>query len=138
MNESLGSIECVEQRCLVFPNLFQHKVSKFELKDNTKPGHRKILVFFLVDPTQRISLSTSRIPPSDCRWLLDPVEKILKETTKLPSDVRAVVFEYQSYFGSGMSLEQAKKHRANLMDERKNLVIDNNQIFEREFSLCEH
>jgi len=41
----------MEGRCIAFPNIYQHRVSPFELRDKSKPGHRKILAFFLVDPT---------------------------------------------------------------------------------------
>ncbi|KAI9761705.1 MAG: hypothetical protein M1840_001736 [Geoglossum simile] len=42
-----------EDRLLTFPNTFQHRVGPFRLADPTKPGHRKILAFFLVDPNIR-------------------------------------------------------------------------------------
>jgi hypothetical protein len=54
-------------RMIVFPNIYQHRVGSFSLKDRSKPGHRKILVFFLVDPTQRI-VSTATVPPQDISW----------------------------------------------------------------------
>ncbi|KAI8891532.1 hypothetical protein BC833DRAFT_558718, partial [Globomyces pollinis-pini] len=50
----LGSVECKLGRCIVFPNKYQHQVQPFELKDKTKPGHRKILVFFLINPNTSI------------------------------------------------------------------------------------
>jgi len=56
----LGKIRTDEDLCLVFLNSLQHKVSQFELKDKTKNGHRKILVFFLIDPSTPI-LSTKHI-----------------------------------------------------------------------------
>lgn len=58
----LGKVETVEDMCIVFPNFMQHKVSKFELLDKSKPGVRKILVFFLIDPSSRI-LSTADVKP---------------------------------------------------------------------------
>jgi len=53
----LGQVETKEDLCLVFPNFMQHQVSDFELLDKNKIGTRKILVFFLIDPSTRI-LST--------------------------------------------------------------------------------
>mmetsp|Transcript_1125 Transcript_1125/g.1019 ORF Transcript_1125/g.1019 Transcript_1125/m.1019 type:complete len:107 (-) Transcript_1125:431-751(-) len=49
--QEIGYIETKEGRCIAFPNLYQHRISPFTLKDKTKPGHRKVLVFFLVDPS---------------------------------------------------------------------------------------
>ena len=45
MVREIGGIEAKEDRVVVFPNMFQHHVDPFELKDKTKPGHRKILCF---------------------------------------------------------------------------------------------
>ncbi|MGW2014742.1 DUF4246 domain-containing protein [Streptomyces sp. NPDC001927] len=109
LNQLLGSASTPAGRCLAFPNVLQHRVGSFRLTDPTRPGHRKILAFFLVDPSERI-VSTSDVPPQQ-PW----------------SDT------------STMTLEQAKDHREQLMRERKFFVDEHNeQLYEREFSLCEH
>ncbi|MET9572252.1 DUF4246 domain-containing protein [Streptomyces virginiae] len=109
LNQMLGSTSTPAGRCLAFPNILQHRVDSFRLAEPTRPGHRKILAFFLVDPSQRI-VSTSDVPPQQ-PW---------SET-------------------STMTLEQAKDYREQLMQERKFFVDEHNeQLFEREFSLCEH
>ncbi|KAH9263556.1 hypothetical protein BASA83_013045 [Batrachochytrium salamandrivorans] len=53
-NQHLGSLDALPGRCIVFPNMLQHKVMPFELADPSKPGVRKILAFFLIDPSKRI------------------------------------------------------------------------------------
>ncbi|MFJ5631364.1 DUF4246 domain-containing protein [Streptomyces goshikiensis] len=109
LNQTLGSASTPAGRCLAFPNVLQHRVGSFRLTDTTRPGHRKILAFFLVDPSESI-VSTSDVPPQQ-PW----------------SDT------------STMTLEQAKEHREQLMRERKFFVAEHNdQLYEREFSLCEH
>jgi hypothetical protein len=50
MNQVLGSAETHAGRVLAFPNILQHHVGPFRLADPSRPGHRKVLVFFLVDP----------------------------------------------------------------------------------------
>ncbi|MDQ0585727.1 hypothetical protein QF030_007905 [Streptomyces rishiriensis] len=109
LNQMLGSASTPAGRCLAFPNILQHRVGSFRLTDPARPGHRKILAFFLVDPSEKI-VSTSDVPPQQ-PW----------------SDT------------STMTLEQAKEHRDQLMQERKFFVDEHNdQLYEREFSLCEH
>ncbi|MCT9008055.1 DUF4246 domain-containing protein [Streptomyces rhizosphaerihabitans] len=109
LNQLLGSASTPAGRCLAFPNILQHRVGSFRLTDHTRPGHRKILAFFLVDPSEEIT-STSDVPPQQ-PW----------------SDA------------STMTLEQAKAYREQLMQERKFFVDEHNeQLYEREFSLCEH
>ena len=56
MVREIGGIEAKEDRVVVFPNMFQHHVDPFELKDKTKPGHRKILCFSLLIHTIIMSL----------------------------------------------------------------------------------
>ncbi len=109
MNQVLGSAETRVGRVLAFPNILQHHVDPFRLADPSRPGHRKILVFFLVDPSVTI-ISTSDVPPQQ-PW--SPT--------------------------STMTLEQAKEFRSQLLQERKFFVDEHNEkIYEREFSLCEH
>ncbi|MGW7265978.1 DUF4246 domain-containing protein [Streptomyces sp. NPDC054842] len=109
LNQPLGSVSTPAGRCLAFPNVFQHRVSPFRLTDPARPGYRKILAFFLVDPSQTI-VSTSDVPPQQ-PW---------SET-------------------STMTLDQARDFREQLMQERKFFVDEHNeQLYEREFSLCEH
>ena len=50
--QEVGGVETREGRLLTFPNTLQHQVQPFELQDKTKPGHRKILALFLVDPSR--------------------------------------------------------------------------------------
>ena len=109
LNQLLGSTSTPAGRCLAFPNILQHRVSPFRLTDPTRPGHRKILAFFLVDPSERI-VSTSDVPPQQ-PWSAT----------------------------STMTLDQARGYREQLMRERKFFVDEHNeQLYEREFSLCEH
>ena len=109
LNQVLGAAETRAGRALAFPNILQHRVSPFRLADPSRPGHRKILVFFLVEPSVTIA-STSDVPPQQ-PWSLT----------------------------STMTLEQAKEYREQLMQERKYVVDTHNEgVYEREFSLCEH
>ncbi|MFD3461156.1 DUF4246 domain-containing protein [Nocardia fluminea] len=109
LNQDLGSVQARAGRCVAFPNIFQHRVAPFQLQDPTRNGHRKILAFFLVDPATTIT-STSDIPPQQ-PW--SPT--------------------------STMTATQAAAFRTELMRERKFFVDEhNNELYEREFSLCEH
>lgn len=115
LNEDLGCVETKKDRCICFPNIYQHWVAPFELIDKNRPGKRKILVFFLVDPDERI-LSTEYVAPQQISWC--------------PS--RCLTEDY-------LTLNEAKRYRLDLMKERKFFVQENNkEVFERPFSLCEH
>jgi len=133
MVQDAGTAQTPSGSVLVFPNIYQHSVEAFELKDKSKAGHRKILVFFLVDPTQRI-VSTARVPPQDIRWRDSKLQEQLD--SRLPVEIAHMI---SGQFGYQMTLDEAKSHRLQLMEERsvaKDVVTE--AIFERPFRLCEH
>lgn len=68
----MGSIATPENP---FPNSCQHRIGPLKLIDKSKPGKRKILVFFLIDPNARI-LSTRNVPPQQMSWYEDELLKI--------------------------------------------------------------
>ncbi|KAL2260094.1 hypothetical protein VTK26DRAFT_6015 [Humicola hyalothermophila] len=70
--QTYGSVETREGRLLAFPNVFQHRVSSFQLADKTKPGHRRFIALWLVDPFTRI-ISTGNVPPQQLDWWAEAV-----------------------------------------------------------------
>lgn len=119
LNQVLGSLTAELGRCIVFPNIYQHLVKPFKLVDKTKPGFRKILVFFLVDPTVKI-ISTHNVLPQQPDW--DDVQP------DEPADKR-----------QKMTRKEAEDMREKLMFQRKYARDEfQKEFYEREFSLCEH
>ncbi|KAH6909370.1 hypothetical protein BKA70DRAFT_1188541 [Coprinopsis sp. MPI-PUGE-AT-0042] len=136
--QEVGSVETREGRLLTFTNILQHRVKPFELVDKTKPGHRKILALFLVDPNVRV-LSTAHVPPQQSDWW----RKSIREDTKnpinsLPVELQEHVYGDVDDFPIG--LDEAKRLREEFMEERKVFVIENSRRFRNSmnFSLCEH
>jgi hypothetical protein len=66
-NQPRGAASTIPGRCLAWANTMQHCVQPFKLLDAKKPGHRKILCFFLVDPHRHIP-STATCPPQQAAW----------------------------------------------------------------------
>lgn len=122
----------------------QHRVSPFELADKTKPGHRRFIALWLVDPHKRI-VSTANVPPQQLSWWAEsligkdaaalgrtnlPPElvRLLQEKGaqvpdssiegKLPEEIMEIIQAYVSKDTLPMSLEEAKEHRLKLMEER--------------------
>jgi hypothetical protein len=69
---NVGSVRARTGQCVGFPNVLAHKVEPFQLADATRPGYRKTISIFLVDPALSI-LSTSRVPPQQAHWAPYPV-----------------------------------------------------------------
>jgi hypothetical protein len=131
----LGSVFSKQGRLLTFPNSLQHCVKPFSLADPTKPGHRKILALFLVDPNTRI-ISTANVPAQRRDWWerIVPWHNVLG---RLPAELQIQVASQIDDFP--LSMDEAKKLRLELMSERTEFVRDFNDKLQRStFSLCEH
>lgn len=141
LNQELGSVVTKEGKCLAFPNIWQHRVSSFKLVDPSKPGHRKILCFFLVDPTKNI-LSTTVVPPQQSDWYMRETERA-PALKSLPVELFEMVTDYLKPDAEGkggiITLVEAKEERKELMEERQNAVItQNEEVYEAQFNMCEH
>ncbi|KAF6830006.1 hypothetical protein CPLU01_07621 [Colletotrichum plurivorum] len=128
--QELGSVLTREDRLLAFPNVYQHRVLPFELADKTRPGHRKILALFLVDPAIPV-ISTANVPPQQKHWWRDEVN-----SGRLPPEIVDMVFDNMDV---PIGLEKAKEMRLELMKERT--VIQDatmNKLKQKEWNFCEH
>ena len=134
--QSLGAIDTCQGRCIAFPNIFQHRVAPFSILDTSQPGHRSILVAFLIDPSISV-ISTSRVPPQQADWLTTAANE--SAVTEALGGVEVLSELVQSYVDWPMSRSEAEQHREKLMHERKYFVQTNTEtVYERAFSLCEH
>ncbi|KAI4089436.1 MAG: hypothetical protein L6R37_008043 [Teloschistes peruensis] len=115
--QNVGRVLTREGRLLCFPNVMQHRVSLFRPADPTKPGHRKILALFLVDPNLKI-ISTENIPPQQNSWWREMVQTagVFEELSP------ALAENVLNSDGFPVTLEKAKQQRLELMDERKSFV----------------
>ncbi|KAI0410008.1 hypothetical protein F4802DRAFT_543020 [Xylaria palmicola] len=91
--QSYGNVETPQGRLLAFPNVFQHRVSPFQLADPTKPGHRRFVALWLVDPHLRV-VSTANVPPQQADWWVDSVFGTTAESqraalARLPAELLA-------------------------------------------------
>ncbi|KAJ2504148.1 hypothetical protein IWW47_002661 [Coemansia sp. RSA 2052] len=71
-SQELGNVEIWDGRCLVFPNVYQHKMPKLARAIKSRPGHCKMLMFYFVDPSARIP-STEIVPPQQKDWWIEDV-----------------------------------------------------------------
>ncbi|KAF3904402.1 hypothetical protein ABW21_db0203717 [Orbilia brochopaga] len=115
--QEISSIVTKENRAIAFPNVYQHEVQPFELVDKTKPGYRKILVFFLCDPSEENEVPTSRIVAPQQPGARKDVEEALRSGPlgKLPEEVFRLILEE---LPPAITREEAEKYREELMEER--------------------
>ena len=114
--QAIGDVITKTGRSIAFPNLYQHQVQPFRLEDSTKPGHRNILVFFLVDPTQRV-LSATNVVPQQREWVTDAMYQAGQNSAfaKLPIELLTQISNENE---DAMTRLEAEKYRAELNSER--------------------
>jgi len=124
--QDIGDVVTKTHRCVAFPNLYQHQVQSFHLEDPTRSGHRKILVFFLVDPTQRVPSATD-IAPQQREWAADAMHSAGANSVfgKLPVEILTMISEENGT----MTHLDAEKYREELMAERTVFVEDNDKAY---------
>ena len=74
----LGEIETPEGCLIVFPNSHVHKVKKLVNTSTDTKARRRIVVFFIVDPAERIASSREVLPQQQTMSLEDAKAHRLK------------------------------------------------------------
>ncbi|KAF9027233.1 hypothetical protein BDZ89DRAFT_1015748, partial [Hymenopellis radicata] len=132
--QDLGSVRTCNGRCIAFPNIYQHKVQPFSLADRTRPGHRKILALFLVNPDKHVP-STTTVPPQQYEWIAEACRGPLSE--HLPVELVDTICEHLLAFTC--TREVAESQRASLMKERSQFVKEHTESkYQVGFNMCEH
>lgn len=131
--QDVGHVLTKQGRLIAFPNVFQHRVEPFRLQDRSRPGHRKILALFLVDPHQRI-ISTANVPPQRNDWWAEEIAK--GRVGELPAELTEMITMNVDDWPMGM--EEAKDLREELMSERTATEAKfDDHVFEK-LNFCEH
>ncbi|KAJ6524407.1 hypothetical protein DFH09DRAFT_1046778 [Mycena vulgaris] len=141
--QDIGSMVTQEGRALAWPNMYQHCVSSFKLADPSKPGHRKILAIFLVDPTIDPVVSATNVPPQQAAWAVDALETAhadpMSNLSKLPRELADLVEAQVQASTSFMTLAEAKEYRLRLMKERTMFdKAHTRTAYNQTFNMCEH
>ncbi|KAJ5305959.1 hypothetical protein PENANT_c015G11207 [Penicillium antarcticum] len=108
-----GLIRACPGRTIMYPSTIQHKFTRFELKDKTKPGHGRAVVFFLVDPNIRI-ISTANVPPQRLDWTMS----MESSDEELKNSMSKLALENRTSKGDmPLTLDEALEHRGKFLHE---------------------
>ncbi|KAJ3194614.1 hypothetical protein HK101_002313 [Irineochytrium annulatum] len=122
--QEVGSLRCLQGRCITFANQLQHRVEPFELADPTRPGRRRVLCFFLVDPDTTIT-STLRVPGGQrVDWAEEDVEAAF--AGRLPTVCARRIVEAWVEEGCVFTRKEAERFENELMEERTTFRDANN------------
>lgn len=128
-----GSLDTREGRMIASPNTLQHKVESFKLADPSRPGHRRFLVHWLVDPHHRI-MSTLNVLPQQHEWWTD---ETLRKAAGFPLPPELAQLVMKETEDSPMFRIDAEKLRLELMAERTSFAGAVKEKIEN-YNLCEH
>ncbi|KAI8832117.1 hypothetical protein BJ741DRAFT_615378 [Chytriomyces cf. hyalinus JEL632] len=96
--EVIGQTTALENRAVVFPNMYPHRIESFSLVDRRKDGHRTALVFFLVDPQLARKgdapdiITSEFIPRQEKQWVIETVVELFQAL--LPRELCRLIAEY--------------------------------------------
>ncbi|KAK6502737.1 hypothetical protein TWF481_007784 [Arthrobotrys musiformis] len=134
--QKVGSINTQNNRAIAFPNIYQHRLKPFKLINKKKPGYRKILAFFLCDPTDD-SIPTSRIvapqQPEAREHLVDALR--MGPLGMLPEEVFRLIVDG---LPRAVTRKEAETYRQQLMKERSSFNGTNEAVRGETYHLCEH
>lgn len=107
-----GTIHCKLGRTVMLPSTVQQRLTRVELKDKSKAGYMRALVFYLIDPNIRI-ISTANIPPQRLDWTLDT-----ETNGDLKSAMAKLALDNKDKRGPmPMSLDEALETRVKVLEE---------------------
>jgi len=135
--QPLGKLKTPEGRFIVFPNSHAHKLTKLE-NLGKEPASRTIIVFFLVHPDVKL-ISTAHVPSQNWTMNQRGVKALMEKQMEIwglaIDECESALQEILGFVKWGFTIDEAKKHRLKLMEERKY----NKQTWNiREVELCEH
>ncbi|KAJ7499569.1 hypothetical protein FB451DRAFT_1347700 [Mycena latifolia] len=138
--QDLGSIATSSGRALAWPNIYQHRVAPFRLIDPTKPGHRKILAIFLVDPSIAPIPSATTVPPQQADWAFSALEDARVDPgsaySRIPPELSNAIHE--RFPDAFITRSEAEEYRLRLMKERTTFVKVHDRELSHSFNMCEH
>ncbi|KAK6358642.1 hypothetical protein TWF730_007965 [Orbilia blumenaviensis] len=118
--QEMGSIATKKNRAIVFPNIYQHRTQPLELIDKTKSGYRRILAFFICDPSGLHEIPTTRIIPPQQPGVRSAAMKKLRESGVLNMPFK-LLETINKDLPSTISREDNERYRRELMEERTKL-----------------
>ncbi|KAK6515808.1 hypothetical protein TWF281_004398 [Arthrobotrys megalospora] len=115
--QEIGSIATKANRAIAFPNIFQHRIEPFELIDRKRNGYRRILAFFLCDPSGLHEIPTTRTVPPQQPDVREATIDVLRKTgaRNLPVELFQMITQD---LPPTISREEAEKYMKELMEER--------------------
>jgi hypothetical protein len=123
-HQHIGTVNVKTGLGIVFPNLYQHRLSDVHLRANDDPrdengdavgGHVRVLKFLLIDPDIDPRLSTTYVPPQQRSWIYAALAESIRD--RVPVELLDKIMEFVDVWV--MSEEDAEEARQEMTEERE-------------------
>ncbi|KAF3141011.1 hypothetical protein TWF703_002518 [Orbilia oligospora] len=111
---NLSGISIKEHRAIAFPNVLEYRTKPFELVDRHRPGHLKMLKFYLCDPTDPYEIpTTTTVAPQQKGelkfWLVDQLRQ--GKLGRLPEEIfEQIVDQIVQAMEPGITVQAASEY----------------------------
>ncbi|KAF3312555.1 hypothetical protein TWF173_007165 [Orbilia oligospora] len=111
---NLSGIPIKEHRAIAFPNILEYRTQPFKLVDRNRPGHLKMLKFYLCDPTDPYEIpTTTTVAPQQKGeikiWLVDQLRQ--GKMGRLPEEIfEQIVDHIVQAMEPGITVQAAEKY----------------------------
>ncbi|EGX44832.1 hypothetical protein AOL_s00176g3 [Orbilia oligospora ATCC 24927] len=111
---NLSGIPIKEHRAIAFPNILEYRTQPFKLVDRQRPGHLKMLKFYLCDPTDPYEIpTTTTVAPQQKGeikiWLVDQLRQ--GKMGRLPEEIfEQIVDHIVQAMEPGITVQAAEKY----------------------------
>ncbi|KAK6504313.1 hypothetical protein TWF506_002516 [Arthrobotrys conoides] len=114
-------VKTKENRAIVYPNFYEHRIPSFTLTDKTKPGHSKMLIFHYCDPCELHGLPTTKeIYPQQPHVFESRLRS--SKLGNLPEEIFSQIINYLQI--ATISRKEAEDRRYEMNQWRKSWVHD--------------
>ncbi|KAG8949489.1 hypothetical protein FRC00_008123 [Tulasnella sp. 408] len=124
----LGSVETLQGRAIAFPNIYQSQMTPFELFDRSKPGYRRFLALYLVDPECTIP-STTNIAPQQADWIREAISMPGTLFARLPTEILNLIVDAAQAGGVLETQDEAEGYKLETIEEREACVAHQNEHY---------
>ncbi|KAJ3829194.1 hypothetical protein F5880DRAFT_1620787 [Lentinula raphanica] len=113
-HQYIGSIPIREGLAVVFPNIYQHRLTPITLHDPSQAGEFTVLNFLLVDPDTKPIISTAHVAPQQKAWIRKALDDCLD--VRLPVEIVDKIVDMVEGI---MDEEESQVHSENMRSERE-------------------
>ncbi|KAK6362794.1 hypothetical protein TWF730_000249 [Orbilia blumenaviensis] len=116
--QGIGNVELMENRGVVFPNIYHNRGWACCLRDETKTGYVKLLEFLLCEPSEEFTIQTTRNVPAQQPEIRQERLHALRQACKLRGRLPPeLIYEIEEHVPPSISKDEAMEYYGEIWTE---------------------